>query len=345
MNQRTHMTKNDRSGFSLLELMIVIGIIGVLVLMFLPATRSLHEATRRTDCANRLRQWALAMHNYHDAHGHFPAVAGDARWLDYTSPETADRLNPFPLLLPFVEQSPLAEEIFEQTDRPDGKVVVPMPNATNYAPWRTRLDLLHCSSARDDSGHPKMGKTDYGFSIGSLVRDIHNPQRLHGAFAPGIRSNLNKDFPDGTSTTLLLAEIGGRDGRSVAGNYAVNVSPNVLDDPTEMLQYVERTGAEKLEFREDVALGPYGRGAFWADAASTNVLFNTVATPNSPSGAIHSNATSDGIFNPSSAHPAGVNTAFVDGSIQFFTKDELDSETWRQFGVPNDSESTENVEH
>ncbi len=68
---KPHLRKLN-SGFTLVELLVVIAIIAILIALLLPAIQQAREAARRTQCKNNLNQLAIALHNYQHSFGVLP---------------------------------------------------------------------------------------------------------------------------------------------------------------------------------------------------------------------------------------------------------------------------------
>jgi prepilin-type N-terminal cleavage/methylation domain-containing protein len=90
--------RQARRAFTLIELLVVIAIIAILIALLVPAVQKVREAAARTQCANNLKQMALACHGFHDAKKALPNSRRDA---DYTW---------FVEIFPYVEQDSLQKQ-------------------------------------------------------------------------------------------------------------------------------------------------------------------------------------------------------------------------------------------
>jgi len=132
-----------RRAFTLVELLVVIAIIGVLVALLLPAVQQAREAARRMGCTSKLRQIALAAHNFHDVNNKFPS--GNTYRAGTVSPWTGkyDYYETWTIsLLPYLEQQALAQ-LWQPT----------VPNAVNESTpgpmtqlRNTKLNIFICPS-------------------------------------------------------------------------------------------------------------------------------------------------------------------------------------------------------
>lgn len=96
-----------RHATTLVEVLVVIGLIALLAGLLLPAVQAARESAVRADCQNKMRQIGLGLHNYASAHGHLPPV-GDGTPNPKTGIGTPERLlNWMALVLPHIEQGDL----------------------------------------------------------------------------------------------------------------------------------------------------------------------------------------------------------------------------------------------
>ena len=100
-----------RSGFTLVELLVVITIIGILIALLLPAVQAAREAARQVQCQNNLKQLAVGCLNHENLTKRFPSNGWGWAWVGETD-QGSDWNQPGGWVynvLPFIEQMPLHE--------------------------------------------------------------------------------------------------------------------------------------------------------------------------------------------------------------------------------------------
>jgi len=174
----------NRPGFTLVELLVVIAVIGILMAMTLPAVQSVRESARRTTCANKLRQQGLAILNFESGCLKFPAGSAELTMHSWAS-----------RVLPYLEQ----RAVYAQIEFED-----PWNSRANIAVLANRLAVFSCPSSSND--YP--GKTDYCGIRGSTINASRNLGR-NGILFPVSKRHPAvgfEDITDGASNTIMVAE-------------------------------------------------------------------------------------------------------------------------------------------
>ncbi len=328
----------ERGAFTLVELLVVIAIIGVLVALLLPAVQAAREAARRSQCSNNLKQFGLAMHNYHDNYNVFPPRRGGTAGGGNTArfDGNYDRKSAFIFLLPYLEQAPMAEQIRagKVTDS-NGNVIWPdgpagWYNNARWIPWRTQLKVVICPSDKPLLNPNQQAKHSYAFSMGDSTGAASGNARWNvagsttrGVFNGSQRCKGFKDVTDGSSNTIAMSErvfafqtgITTATGQDVRMATAVNVT-STLTNPGSC--FAQATG------KRFVGVQIKGRfGTLWADGQAERVGFTTILPPNAPSCVADGNVNADsqgGVLSAASYHPGGVMALLTDGSVRFVSE-------------------------
>jgi prepilin-type N-terminal cleavage/methylation domain-containing protein len=202
------------NGFSLVEILVVIAIIGALVALLLPAVQQARESARRTTCGNNLRQIGIALLSYHDSLAAFPPGCTD-RGLGI--PQLAWSLY----LLPYLEQQNIRSR-FNTSYRYDSPVN--LPATSQVIPVYLCPSTNRLTNDRDGNftGSQPLTPasmracTDYGGMFG-------NGQLPLSLYANGVmlydRSIRQSEIVDGLSHTIIVAEDTGR-GDATGGSWA-----------------------------------------------------------------------------------------------------------------------------
>ena len=318
-----------RRGFTLIELLVVIAIIAILIALLLPAVQQAREAARRSQCKNNLKQFGLAMHNYHDTHGMFPpgnvpsetASAGGGTGNPYYA------YSAHAMLLPFIDQAPLYNRFdFNNT---------PLTGSNNTLRL-SKLNAFLCPSDLEYTGTEP--GNNYVVSGGpSQWWKVAQSEQV-GMFNYR-RSVRFRDITDGSSNAIAASE-------SLTGGHTNG------DTYTDVARSISMTGPAVFKSQSDLAtIGAAATTGLtanrnngvrrdWAIGTCAQTVFNTLAVPNwqAPDAILCSGCSefdNTGVFAARSRHVGGVHILMGDGAVRFASEN-IDFNTWQRLGHISD---------
>ena len=299
------------AGFTLVELLVSIAIIGVLIGLLMPAVQAARESARRAECQNNLKQLGLALHNHESVHRRFPGCG--------ISPS---QYSIHTYLLPFMEQ----ENVGELVDLNQPLFFFSGTSTLNPAQApaaSTTIKTLLCPS---DAQLPLC--STYNSATFAGTNYMANGGTGQGTFydtrfpTDGLFWNDSKvrvaEVLDGTSNTVFMAETLRGACFTTTGSKPAEPRRQAGSLATVALTIPNQPGTNPLLSDSLCAsatswLGSHAIAWIWGQTPQT--FFNTHALPNSPVPDCTSNG--QGWFRAASMHPGGVNALLGDGSVRF----------------------------
>ncbi len=306
-----------RRAFTLIELLVVIAIIGILISLLLPAVQKVREAANRAKCQSNLKQFGLALQNYHDTMGFFPGVR-DSYPLAFSAHAH---------LLPFMEQ----DNLYRLIDFTGARGATSTYKGVNAQAAETPVPIFSCPS---DQGSVSggmgavpgvtFGGTNYVSCVGT---GASSSGVVNGDYVTGDGVFLLtyhvaiKDITDGLSNTAAFSE-------SLYGNGLPAQSPGSPPvDPALLATDINGSAMDPSTCAATTTVTGQ-RGDRWINGGYLSTAYNHFTTPNSTTPDCLNTANNYGLKTARSRHPGGVNLLLCDGSVHFVTNG-INLKTWQ----------------
>lgn len=309
MNRQQQM--RTRIGFTIIEVLVSISIIGLLIAITLPAIQRVRATNRQLQCRNNLKQFGIALANALQVSGKFPTsrIHEPAMWR----------------LLPYLDQAALYQAFRSGQDQPPFAV-----------------PTFVCPDDPLNSPSDNLGNSNYYFNDGTTFR-LYDPTN---GFRKDARHDVSpSEFTDGLSNTAAMSE------RLVGvPTFLDPTEEEMRSDPGRYLWYTgtrySGRGQEALAVAEcrnnRVTPWPGFRGSYMGRYREDNLGYDHLLGPNEEA---CYNGPEDinmepgvFLFPPSSHHQGGVSLLLADGSVRFVTNS-IDYNTWKALGSRNGNET------
>lgn len=328
---RQNKSSNPLHGFTLVELLVVITIIGILIALLLPAVQGAREAARKMQCSNNLKQLSLGCFTHENAHGFFPSGGWGVFW-------TGDADHGFGKkqpggwvysVLPYIEQTAIHDIGMGATSDAQREAAnarrIQMPLAAFNCPSRRPLAVYangpKVALYTDWASVKAQSRSDYAANLGDDVSDANSygpttfsdgeawtpdNSRLTGVMYRYSETRM-ADIADGSSNTYLAGE------KYVDPDY-YNTDEDWGDDSS---MYTGQQDDTSRGVAYHSGTGPTGY-TYYMPIQDTTGTMNYLYF--------------------GSAHAGGFNMAFCDGSVRS-TSYSIDPETYRCLGNRKDGKA------
>jgi prepilin-type N-terminal cleavage/methylation domain-containing protein len=192
-----------KSAFTLIELLVVIAIIGLLVALLLPALGSAREASRRTACANNLKQIGLAIAQYQLAKEVYPSSNTD-NLFTWDAAGALRNHSWASLIMPYAELSTLNNTIdysvsaMKPANASTAATIVPMYRCPSYIGPDFTTDIHYPTGKYAIGNYVALSASDIDHLWGTQVQP-------EGVIYPTSKTRP-RDVTDGLSHTIFIAE-------------------------------------------------------------------------------------------------------------------------------------------
>jgi prepilin-type N-terminal cleavage/methylation domain-containing protein/prepilin-type processing-associated H-X9-DG protein len=327
------MRRAEHGGFTLVELLVVMTIIGILVGLLMPAVQSVRESARRITCSNNLKQMGLACLTHENIQGFFPT--GGWSWGWGGEPDRGfDKRQPGGWhynILPYIEQKALHDlgPASDSNAMNDRRTAAQTPVAVFTCPTRHRLVAYPYQHGADYNNisdpTPIIGRSDYAACAGDGT--INTGYSGPGSLSAG--DGMSDASWDSSATGTYMSATGVIYRRSMVR--VASIRHGVVCTYLIGERYIEPsdyyTGSECAN-DQGWDLGYDYDNARWTGSGGS--VLNPPCARDTP-GWIDNGCSQ--IFG--SAHPAGFNMAFCDGSVHLMSYT-IDPNIHRLLGIAND---------